>query len=911
MKSSEIREKFLKFFESKEHKRLPGSSLIPSDPTVLLTLAGMLQFKPIFLGKEKAKQKRATTVQKCIRMNDISEVGKTSRHHTFFEMLGNFSFGDYFKKEAIAWAWELITKEFKVPEDKLYVAVYEKDDEAYNIWKDDIKLPKERIVRLGEDNNFWAAGPTGPCGPCAEIYFDLGKDRGCGDPKCGPGCDCERFLEIWNLVFIQYDRDEKGKLNPLPSKNIDTGMGLERIASVLQGVPTNFDTDLFVPILNSLRDMLKGKKADIHHPSQSVVSERIIADHARASTYLIADGVLPSNDGRGYVLRNLIRRAVRHGKLLGLREPFLHKLAAVVISVNGAAYPELTEQRDFISQIILTEEEHFGRTLEQGMILIGNIVKKSLSEGKSVISGKNAFVLHDTYGFPFELTKEIAAESDLSIDENGYQKEMEAQRKRGRTAGIGMELKEKLQEFSKYGPTKFLGYSSLSSDAKIIHIDEKDKLVILDKTPFYPEGGGQIGDMGKILFKDGECEVVDAFGLMDGVILHKLKDIKGLNVKMGVKAVVSKDVRELTARHHTATHLLQAALREVFGRQVRQTGSFVSHDRFRFDFTHFGEISKDDLEKVELRVNEKIKEKIKVDVQQVTLEEAKKRGALMLFGEKYGEKVRVIAIKGFSTELCGGTHVKNTSDIALFKIISEGSVSAGVRRIEAKVSDAAKEYLAGLAGQLWLRNKQMFADYEALELKKGYLASKPDTYYQFFRVTQEEIVNLNNAAEKADMFLINRLLEDFRKKNSGLQERVKDLGREAKIMELEDIKLKLDKYLQDAESVGDIKVITKTFRGYDMEFLREISDLLRNKFNKSVSILFNVHEGKVSFVLALSKDLVDEGFHAGKMSKEAAKAISGGGGGRPHIAEAGGRDPLKIGQVKDKVAEMIRQKKGI
>jgi len=908
MKSADIRERFLKFFEEKGHKRLPGSSLIPSDPTVLLTLAGMLQFKPVFLGKEKPKHKRATTVQKCIRMNDIAQVGKTSRHHTFFEMLGNFSFGDYFKREAIIWAWELITKELKVPADRLFAAVYEKDDESYDIWKSVIGLQDDRIVKLGEDNNFWAAGPTGPCGPCSEIYYDMGAAKGCGRKGCGPGCECDRFLEIWNLVFIQYDRDDSGKLNPLPSKNIDTGMGLERIASVLQGKATNFDTDLFMPIISSLREMVRTGSISVQ-AERGMMSERIIADHIRAATHLIADGVLPSNEGRGYVLRNLIRRAVRHGRILGLKDPFLCELSRSVISVNGAAYPEIVQNSDFIHKVLLTEEDNFSRTLEQGMTLIAENIKKALSKTDKTLSGKEAFILHDTYGFPYELTKEIAMESGVTVDDVQYIKEMEQQKQKARTAGIGAELKERIHELSKYGPTRYLGYSDESSDAKVVYVDEKENLVVLDRTPFYPEGGGQVGDAGRIMLNKTDHEVIDAFGNIGGVIVHELKDAGGLRINSLVKATVDRERRAATAMHHTSTHLLQASLRELFGRNVRQTGSFVSPDRFRFDFTYFGEISKENLEMIEKRVNEKIKEKLIVTAEELSLEEARKRGAIMLFDEKYGEKVRVISVKGFSMELCAGIHVKNTSDISIFKIISEGAVSAGVRRIEAKAGDAARAYLLELAGELLNKNKQMFDEYESLELKKGFLASKPDTYYQFFRVTSEEMEAFKGAIKIVDIPLMNRLIEDFKKKNTGLQERVKDLQKEARKSELENAREGIGKYEKDAVVVGDIKLVFDTFRGREMDFLRDVSDSIRGKIKRAVCVLFSVNEEKVSFVLSLSKELVDEGYDANKIARESAKVISGGGGGRPHIAEAGGSDPSKIDAVKEKIIEIIKRGK--
>jgi len=898
MKSSEIREKFLNYFENNGHKVLPGSSLIPSDPSVLLTLAGMLQFKPIFLGIEKPKSKRVTTVQKCMRMNDIENVGHTSRHQTFFEMLGNFSFGDYFKKEAISFAWELLTSEFKITPEKLLIAVFKDDNEAYTIWNKQIGIPAENIFKLGEDNNFWAAGPTGPCGPCSEIYYDLGIERGCGKPDCSPGCDCDRFLEVWNLVFIQYNRDENGNLHDLPSKNIDTGMGLERIASILQNVPTNFDTDLFVPILKAIDDIYKCADPKL------LSSKRIVADHIRAIVHLIADQVIPSNEGRGYVLRRIIRRAVHHGRLLGIKEPFLYKLVPVVSEVSCAFYPDLKKDIKFICQIIKDEEEHFRRTLEQGMETLDKLIKS----GSKVIPGADAFLLHDTYGFPFELTNEIAKESGIVVDEEGFKKLMEGQKQLARTstaAGVTKQYYDKLPELPN---SKFEGYTELTVDTKVIHIDEKEKLVVLEKTTFYPEAGGQVGDTGKLIQNKKEFEVVDTVGHIGGVIIHKMKSIIGLKNKTPVKACVDPAKRKPVSIHHTATHVLHATLRELFGKGVRQSGSFVSSDGFRFDFSHTGAISKDDIERIERRVNEILKQKLKVDVMEMPIEEAKKLGALMFFGEKYGEHVRMIQIGDFSRELCGGTHIKNTSEISFFKIMSEGSVSSGIRRIEATAGDVAKNGVIASGTAEWEHNKSMFGKYETLELKKEFLEGKPETYYQFFRITADEIDSLKKAVDQGNVFLINRMLEDFKKKNAGLVGRIHELEYDLEAENLDFVKQNLDSYINSAVDVKGVKVIRAEFRHYSPQLLRKISDLIKQKVPTFAAVLFSTHAERVALILSISQDLVDKGIDASALVKVIAKEIGGGGGGKKNIAEAGGHDHTKLQQVFDKLLEELRSR---
>jgi alanyl-tRNA synthetase len=898
MKSSEIRDKFLKYFESKGHKVLPGSSLVPTDPTVLLTLAGMLQFKPIFLGIEKPKHKRAATVQKCIRMNDIERVGKTPRHHTFFEMLGNFSFGDYFKKDAIFFAWELLTNEFALPKEKLFIAVYEKDNESYKIWNEQVGIAKDKIFRLGDDNNFWAAGPTGPCGPCSEIYYDLGAEYGCGKPDCAPGCDCDRYLEIWNLVFIQYNRDEKGKLIELPSKNIDTGMGLERIASILQNVKSNFGTDLFIPIISSINEMAKGKA------NEKVESKRIIADHIRAIVHLISDGVLPSNEGRGYVLRRIIRRAVRHGKLIGINDPFLYKLAEVVAQVQGGFYQEIKKDIKPIILTIKTEEDHFRGTLEAGIEILNKLVKS----GVKTISGKDVFLLHDTYGFPVELTMEIVSEAGIALNENEYNKLMDEQKEQSRKTGVGSEIKHFMHKMIDLPATKFVGYDTLSTDSKIIHINEEDSIVVLEKTVFYPEGGGQVGDTGILCVEKKEYEIVGAFGQIGGVIGHKIKDIKGLKTKISVKVIVDAAKRKATSIHHTATHLLHSTLRELYGKTLKQSGSFVSPEHFRFDFNHIGGISKDDLERIERRVNELIKEKMKVEIEELSLEEAKKKDVLMFFGEKYGDKVRMIKIGDFSKELCGGTHVKNSSDISFFKIISESSISYGVRRIEAKAGEVAKQFIIDTGISEWEKNKQMFGKYETLELKKEFLEGKPETYYQFFRITGDDVDSLKKAVSQTNIFLVNRMLEDFKKKNFGLAERIEELKAELEEESLSYVSDNFDNYLKTAIDIKGTKFIKCEFKQYSSDLLRKIADLIKIRIPSSISVLFSVHADRVNVILSITNDLVDKGLDAGALIKAISSILGGGGGGKKNIAEAGGKDPSKISAAFNSLVETIKAK---
>ena len=689
MKGKEIRKIFLDFFKERGHEIVPGSSLIPADdPTLLFTNAGMVQFKKVFLGEEKRPYKRAASCQKCVRAggkhNDLENVGYTARHHTFFEMLGNFSFGDYFKKEAIAFAWELVTRVFSLPRERLYITIYEKDDEAGELWKKIAGLSEDRIVKLGEKDNFWAMGDTGPCGPCSEIIYDQGEKFGCGKPDCRPGCDCDRYLEIWNLVFMQYERNEKGELKPLPKGCIDTGMGLERITAVLQGVPTNYDTDLFAPIIKKISE-ITGR--EFKESKETEVAFKVIADHIRASVFLIAEGLIPSNEGRGYVLRRIIRRAERFGKILGLKEPFLYNLVEPVVSEWGDVYPEIKKTQEHVKNILKIEEEKFLETLETGLEILEKEVKKLKNQNKNFIPGDLLFKLYDTYGFPYDLVRDYVISMGFSLDLEGFEKLRTQAREKSRKTWKGeMEkIPEEIKNIVQQGvKTEFVGYETDEVKAKVISfVKDKNYYLITDRTAFYPEGGGQVSDTGVVLGEKAKAEVLEVRRAGD-LIFHKVKLIEG-SFKEGEEVFMKIDVerRRNAERHHTATHLLHSALRKVLGEHVRQSGSLVAPDRLRFDFTHFKTLSPEEIKKVEKLVNEWILANYPVEIMFMKKEEAEKLGAMALFEEKYGEVVRVVKIGDISIELCGGTHVKRTGDIGLFKIIAETGVASGIRRIEA------------------------------------------------------------------------------------------------------------------------------------------------------------------------------------------------------------------------------------
>ncbi|MBN2057636.1 MAG: alanine--tRNA ligase [Candidatus Saganbacteria bacterium] len=886
MKSSEIREKFLKYFESQGHKRLPGSSLVPKDPTVLLTLAGMLQFKPIFLGQEKPRHKRAATVQKCLRTNDIEQVGRTARHHTFFEMLGNFSFGDYFKREAIKFAWELLTEVFKLPRNRLLIAVFEKDDEAYDIWQKEMKVPAERIFRLDEENNFWAVGPTGPCGPCSEIYYDQGPVRGCGKTGCAPGCDCDRFLEVWNLVFIQYNRNENGELVLLKQKGIDTGMGLERIASVLQGVESNFDTDLFVPLIDKIKQISGQKKLN-------QTSLRIIADHVRAATNLISDGVIPENTGRGYILRRLLRRAIRHGRLLGIERQFLAEIAADVIEQMRSVYPVLEQKRATVLSAIKTEETNFLATLEQGLALFKEVMQQHAKD--KVVPGASAFKLHDTFGFPVELSCEIAAESGYNLDEAGFEREMEQQRERARAAGIPAEKKKLLGlNLDKFGRSEFLGYEKSSSQAKIEAVFPDEKFIVLDRTPFYGESGGQVGDTGLLKVGGKEIRVLDALLTPKGTIVHEVDEIDGLKPEVTVDARIDISKRAATQAHHTATHLLHKALREVLGDHVKQAGSYVGPDKLRFDFSHFAAPTKQELEQVEAMVNQKIGEKIKVEVLQKSYKEAVKMGAMALFGEKYGEQVRVLKIGNYSLELCGGTHVKNTSEIGFFKIAHESALGAGVRRIEAVAGQVAKLQVTYKAKALNDQLEELMRKYRLLQIEKSNLSGEKISDVEVFKVELAELDQLMKAADQQGSARVNALFDHLQGRLDWLRDRTIRVEKEIREQKLKQASSQAAEYVNNIKEVNGIKVLTQEFGQYSMDMLRSVSDTVRNQAGSCVIVLAAVFPGNLRFLITVTDDLVAKGVSARELAGIFGRLVQGKGGGKDVKAEGGGKDPTQV-----------------
>lgn len=862
MKSAEIRESFLSFFESKDGKRVPSSSLIPDDPSLLLTSAGMVQFKPVFLGLRDIGTTRATTVQKCVRTTDIDIIGTTNRHHSFFEMLGNFSFGDYFKSEACAWAYEYSTKVLGLDPDHLWFSIYEDDDETEAIWRDEVGVAVDRIVRMGAKDNFWSAGPTGPCGPCSELYYDQGIEVGCGSPGCAPGCDCDRFLEYWNLVFMQYDRQEDGTLVPLPRKNIDTGMGLERVATILQGVRGNFETDILrsiVSVAEQISDAAWGRS------EKTDTSLRILADHARAVTFLIADGVLPSNEGRGYVLRRLLRRAVRHGRLLGVEDAFMNQIIDRVVELMGDVYPEIIEHHDLVRRVVDSEEQRFGQTLKQGLVFLEDAIGQTKTSGSAVLDGHFAFSLHDTYGFPLELTSEIAAEAGLSVDTDAFDTEMQAQRERGRAAvkdeswnAFGNAFAAVLAET---GEVEFVGYESDVADTRVAGIVVEGELVerleagrtgeiLLTATPFYGEQGGQVGDAGEISSAHCRFVVTAARVPAPGVIVHHGTLEEGsLAVGDEVHAAIDVSQRERIRRNHTATHILHWALRLVLGEHIRQGGSLVAPNRLRFDFTHFEAMSAQQIEKVERLINAKIMENHPVRNYETSLSSAKEMGVTALFGEKYGEFVRVLEVGNFSKELCGGTHVGRSSEIGLFKIISEGSVGASLRRIEAVTSFDAMEYV--------------YVEESMLAAVGSALRCRPQE-------TAEKAASLAKRLKDAE-----NALADTKKRGAGDS---------------------LAGVIASAVNVGYPLIVAQVDVA-DGGALREIADTLREKLDGGAVVLAADVAGSALLLAAGSDAAVAAGFDAGRVIREIAPKVKGSGGGKPTMAQAGGKDPAGIGSA--------------
>ena len=860
---NDLREKYLSFFESKGHLRLNSFSLVPNnDKSLLLINSGMAPMKKYFTGEEEPPRNRVCTCQKCIRTPDLERVGHTARHGTYFEMLGNFSFGDYFKNEAIPWAWEFLTKTLEIPADLLWPSVYEKDEEAYALWRDVIGVPEAHIVRLGKADNFWEHG-SGPCGPCSEIYFDRGLKYGCGSPDCKPGCDCDRFMEIWNNVFSQFNNDGNGNYTELAQKNIDTGMGLERLACVMQGVDNLFEVDTVRALLDTVCSIAgKSYGAD----KDDDISIRVITDHTRSATFMISDGVIPSNEGRGYVLRRIIRRACRHGKLLGIEGMFLKGLSEIVIGQNEGAYPELREKYDYILKVIVLEEERFNATIDQGLGILSGIIDEAKKNGAGVISGEDAFKLYDTFGFPVDLTREIAEESGLTIDEAAFTLLMKEQKDRARAArgnisGWSDSSKSLLENLP---ATEFLGYDSYEAKAKVLSIiadgetvdtlSEGECSVVFDKTPFYGEGGGQVGDSGEIV---GVATVTDT-KKTNGVYIHQLTLDAPIKVGDELTLKIDGARRDAIKRNHSAAHLLQAALRSVLGTHVEQAGSYVDENRVRFDFTHLAAMTAEEIARVEAIVNEKILLSEKCDTVVTTPDEAKKMGAMALFGEKYGKEVRVVKIGSSSTELCGGTHVSSTGNIGLFKVISESSVAAGVRRIE---------------GTTGLGVLTLLAERDALILE-----------------TARELKSQNT--------------QGIAQKAKALQAEIKEVRRELESANSQIANAKADALIAGLHTVGKLKLIAAKV---DMrpDGARGLSDTVKEKYPDAVAVFAAVADGKLSFVVAAGSEAVKAGAHAGNILREVAAICGGKGGGRPDSAMGGGRDIDKIAEALKKAEEIV------
>ena len=874
---NELREMFLRFFETKGHLRLPSFSLIPQDDASLLLInSGMAPMKPYFKGDKEPPRHRVCTCQKCIRTGDIENIGKTARHGTYFEMLGNFSFGDYFKHEAIAWSWEFLTSPDWVGLDpeRLYPSVYEKDDEAFNIWRDEIGIPESRITRLGKEDNFWEHG-SGPCGPCSEIYFDRGEEYGCGKPDCAPGCDCDRYMEVWNNVFSQFDNDGNGNYSDLIQKNIDTGMGLERLAVVCQGVDSLFDVDTVMNITHKVSEITGAHYGDSH---KTDVSLRVITDHIRASVMMISDGILPSNEGRGYVLRRLLRRAARHGKLLGVNEPFLYQVVDMVVHENECQYPELREKQAYITRVIRNEEENFAKTIDAGMHIFSDLLAEHQAKGERVFSGADAFKLYDTYGFPIDLTREMVQEQDMTVDEDAFQDLMEQQRVRARKA------REALGDLAWAGvdlgldptPTQFTGYDHTADQGTILaivcegevcsEIDEgKQGVLVLDCTPFYAEMGGQVADHGVIETDGALFQVTDVQKDKAGKFLHHGVMHSGrLQVEQTVTARIDTDRRKAIMRAHSATHLLQAALREVLGDHVHQAGSLVEPDRLRFDLTHFSAITPEELERVNEIVGDWILDGMDVTVSEMSMAQAKASGATALFSEKYGDVVRVVDMGGKSIELCGGTHVDNTAKIGPFRITGESSVASGVRRVEA------------ITGKAYLRemeavNRRMYAAAEVLHAKPADLIAKAKGFTAELKEARQSVERMKEKILHSDV----------------------------------------ERFLYASKNIGGIKVITTTRTDLEAGDLRKLGDFLRDKDPDTVAVLATATESKVTFVAVCGKNAVAKGIRAGDLVRAVSAVTGGKGGGKPDSAMGGGSEVLKIDDALAIVDDFVAEKLGL
>jgi len=872
MTGNDVRRKFLEYFEKHHHQIVRSSSLVPhDDPTLLFVNAGMVQFKRLFLGEEKRGYSRATTSQKCVRAggkhNDLENVGYTARHHTFFEMLGNFSFGDYFKEKAVDFGWDLLTNGYGLPADKLWVSIFLDDDEAAEIWHRQIGVPEDRIVRFGEEDNFWAMGDTGPCGPCSEIHLDRGEAYGCGKPDCALGCECDRFLEIWNLVFMQFNRDASGEMTPLPKPSIDTGLGLERMVSILQDVPTNYDIDLIVPIIERA-EALSGIGRNASHEAE--VAMKVIADHSRAAAFLIGDGILPSNEGRGYVLRRIMRRAIRYGRNIGLTKPFLHETAKVVFDVMKPEYPELAEAEAFITNVIQNEELRFSETIDYGLKLLNETLDEMKVRGETVVPGDVVFKLYDTYGFPVDIVQDVVRDQALGVDMDGFNVAMDRQREQSRQVSSFDEISDAFRTLTADGfKAEFRGYDGIEAESKVVllvsdgtEVTEADTGaavdVVAEVTPFYGESGGQVGDVGTIAGPQGKVDVTDTVKDPTGLIIHKGRVVEGaLRTGDAITLSVDEDKRRATQLNHTATHILHAMLRKVLGDHVKQAGSLVAPDRLRFDFTHFSQVTPEELDRIEWLVNERIRENAPVTIDEMDAEDAFQSGATALFEEKYGDRVRVISLADFSKELCGGTHTDRTGNIGLFKIISESSVASGVRRLEAITGNAAVE--------------QMQHTHHIVRDAARMLKDTPDSLLQKL----EGVIAGQKSQEKE--------IERLKAKIVGLQ---------------------ADDTADTIQKVNGVSLLVKRVAVDTPGALRDLADRYRDKLKSGVIVLGSAVDSKVLLIAVVTKDLTDR-FHAGNIVKSIAPVVGGGGGGRPDMAQAGGSKPENLDQALKKAEEIL------
>ncbi len=873
MTGNEVRKKFLEYFEKHDHRVVRSSSLVPSDdPTLLFTNAGMVQFKRCFLGEEKRGYVRAATSQKCVRAggkhNDLENVGYTARHHTFFEMLGNFSFGDYFKEKAIDFGWDLLTNGYGLPADKLWVSIYIDDDEAHELWHKNIGVPEEKILRFGEEDNFWAMGDTGPCGPCSEIHMDRGEEYGCDRPDCGVGCECDRYLEIWNLVFMQFNRDASGKMDPLPKPSIDTGLGLERLIALIQDVPTNYDIDLIRPIMQKVEDLAEKR---LGQSWEADVAMKVIADHSRAAAFLIGDGIMPSNEGRGYVLRRIMRRAIRYGRNIGLTDPFLHKTAEVVFDIMKPAYPDLVDAKAYITNVINNEEIRFSETLDHGLRLLNDGLEDLKAKGQTRVPGDLIFKLYDTYGFPVDIVQDVVRDEEMDLDMRGFDSAMEQQRAKSGSVAAFAEISEAYKNLSAQGVMpEFVGYDATTCDSKVLLLVQEGREiseagsgqqveVITEVTPFYSEAGGQVGDVGKITGPDLEMSVTNTVKDPAGLIIHIGEIVSGKIIKeQNVILTVDRVARSCIECNHTATHLLHFALRKVLGDHVKQAGSLVAPDRLRFDFTHFSQTTPEELIEIETIVNQRVRANVPVETVEMEAEAAFKTGATALFEEKYGDRVRMVSLNDFSKELCGGTHTGATGDIGFFKIIEESSVASGVRRVEA---------LTGGAALAHIQKSEKLMDDTARLLKE-----RPQVVPQRL----EKILSHQKFLEKE----VDRL-------------KVKIASTSVNDIEA------------DVKSIDGIKVLAKKVAVDQPAALRDLADRFKDKIKSGIVVLGGTAEDKALLIVIVTKDLTDR-FHAGRIVKQVAAVVGGGGGGRPDMAQAGGTKPEKLDEALEKAYEVIK-----